>query len=638
MHNSRNSLRNSHSGSSSDRNSIASNEGGSPTYLLEHLATFTVSPENDLVYPADGMRRLLAMEKTSGIWTQKMLMKLEKRMVNIMDHENREVVERFPLQLVREPTAFTSNDPKEMYNNIVIYIVGLPPEETANNSEMHIFQCVNVSARDVVEDLKALKHGRFRNSAKSPQQQSVSPSGGNGSNAGGRKKQQHMSSSTAANLDDSQPSPRMHAQLEPANNRDETSSTSSDKYEKDVNILNRCFDDIEKFIARLQHAAAAYRELDKRRRSRKSKKKDLGDGMLSVRAKPPPEKEFIEIFQKFKLSFNLLAKLKAHIHEPNAPELVHFLFTPLALIVDASHDSQYGPNVPCKVVAPLLTKQAVDLLLNCLTSKESELWHSLGEAWYVPREHWKGYVPPFSPTFQDGWKPIMGDDYSGGGGGGVGPNNSNRRNFHDGDDSTLNEEDGVMRGGYGDRYAGGSYPHQSDSDDRGTPSRYGKSVYSEQVLMEERRTPDSQYRQGRGMRHQDSGSDLGMPGQMPPHHGGGGGPADGPEQQIMFDRQQRNFLMELKERGCKVVEVTYPRTANNDKELSVVRGELLEVLDDSRKWWKTRNYLGETGHVPHTIVTPTAAENGGGNAQISPKSAEWIQKERRGKKGEFRYF
>ncbi len=42
--------------------------GQSPTYLLEHLATFTVSPENDLVYPADGMRRLLAMEKTNGIW------------------------------------------------------------------------------------------------------------------------------------------------------------------------------------------------------------------------------------------------------------------------------------------------------------------------------------------------------------------------------------------------------------------------------------------------------------------------------------------------------------------------------------------------------------------------------------------
>ena len=88
-----------------------------------------------------------------------------------------------------------------------------------------------------------------------------------------------------------------------------------------------------------------------------------------MRAKPPPEREFEDIFQKFKLSFNLLAKLKAHIHDPNAPELVHFLFTPLALIVDASHDSHYGPNLPSKVLAPLLNKNAVDLLINCLTSK-----------------------------------------------------------------------------------------------------------------------------------------------------------------------------------------------------------------------------------------------------------------------------
>ena len=84
-----------------------------PTYLLEHLATFSVSPENNLVYPSDGIRRLLAMEKTNGIWTQKMLMRIDRgKMVNIMDHENKEVVERFPAHFVREPTAFTSNDPK----------------------------------------------------------------------------------------------------------------------------------------------------------------------------------------------------------------------------------------------------------------------------------------------------------------------------------------------------------------------------------------------------------------------------------------------------------------------------------------------------------------------------------------------
>ena len=132
-----------------------------------------------------------------------------------------------------------------------------------------------------------------------------------------------------------------------------------------------------------------------------------GDGMLSMRAKPPPEREFVDIFQKFKLSFNLLAKLKAHIHDPNAPELVHFLFTPLALIVDASHDSHYGPNLPSKVVAPLLTANAIDLLVNCLTSKESELWHSLGEPWYIPVEDWKDYVQPYRPVFMDGWSPSV---------------------------------------------------------------------------------------------------------------------------------------------------------------------------------------------------------------------------------------
>lgn len=138
-------------------------------------------------------------------------------------------------------------------------------------------------------------------------------------------------------------------------------------------------------------------------RNRKSKKKDIGDGMLTMRAKPPPEIEFVDIFQKFKLSFNLLvntrsvnvisviainifqAKLKAHIHDPNAPELVHFLFTPLALIVDASHDTQYKPNIPSRVASPLLTRDAINLLMNCVTSKETELWHSLGDAWLIPR-------------------------------------------------------------------------------------------------------------------------------------------------------------------------------------------------------------------------------------------------------------
>ena len=57
-------------------------------YLLEHLATFTVSPEMGTLGPRDGMRRLLQMEKTTGIWTQKMELRLRNQSVVIVDHEN----------------------------------------------------------------------------------------------------------------------------------------------------------------------------------------------------------------------------------------------------------------------------------------------------------------------------------------------------------------------------------------------------------------------------------------------------------------------------------------------------------------------------------------------------------------------
>ena len=47
--------------------------------------------------------------------------------------------------------------------------------------------------------------------------------------------------------------------------------------------------------------------------------------------------------------------------------------------------------------------------------------------------------------------------------------------------------------------------------------------------------------------------------------------------QAQFERHQKQFFEELVSKGAKVVQVMYPRTANNDKELTVIRGEYLEV-------------------------------------------------------------
>lgn len=161
-----------------------------PIYLLEHLATFTVNGESGILYPADGMRRLLQLEKSTGIWSQKMKLCLDRQWILIMDYETgvnielyfsyllaftvsfallntnihtvyivklsavicvclslhliifffQNIIERFPASLIKEPTAFTSNGPTELYNNILVFIVD---GGTGSRSEMHIFQvCV----------------------------------------------------------------------------------------------------------------------------------------------------------------------------------------------------------------------------------------------------------------------------------------------------------------------------------------------------------------------------------------------------------------------------------------------------------------------------------------------------------------
>jgi hypothetical protein len=57
-----------------------------PTYLIEHLATFTVDKKNGIVYPSDGMRRLRQLEESDGIWSQKMKLRLDVSWVLIMDY------------------------------------------------------------------------------------------------------------------------------------------------------------------------------------------------------------------------------------------------------------------------------------------------------------------------------------------------------------------------------------------------------------------------------------------------------------------------------------------------------------------------------------------------------------------------
>lgn len=57
---------------------MVSTSSSQENYVVEHLATFSTStPSQQPITPKVAIQRLFAMEKTSGIWTQRMFVKIE---------------------------------------------------------------------------------------------------------------------------------------------------------------------------------------------------------------------------------------------------------------------------------------------------------------------------------------------------------------------------------------------------------------------------------------------------------------------------------------------------------------------------------------------------------------------------------
>lgn len=87
--------------------------------------------------------------------------------------------------------------------------------------------------------------------------------------------------------------------------------------------------------------------------------------------------------------------------------------------------------------------------------------------------------------------------------------------------------------------------------------------------------------------------------------------------------KMRAFLSDLLKHNRKIVEVTYDRVKQHEKELTVIRGEYLDVLSDEKNWWECRNSQNNVGFVPHTIlsvITPEDAQallSGAGNGHIN---------------------
>jgi epidermal growth factor receptor kinase substrate 8 len=517
---------------------------------LDLLTSFDARSKTNgaLLSPDEGIRRFRQMVADRSIsQIVHVQLRLEPNVVVITDLSMNEEMEHVPINLIGQIVAVTSDRSCGPYNNVLVFTV-LEDAFQLAPPEMYFFQCLTAPAERLVNTLTAAVSGKLRFSRKST---AGVVSGPRRTSADISRMQEYerQAQHSARATSTYKPGPAPGEMFRQSQNRDDP---SNEKTGQNIKILDHCLDDIERFVARLQQAADAFKKLEKRRLDRREGSSEIGpgDGMLIMRARPPPVHDFIGVFQKFKLAFNLLASLKGLIHNPNSPEMIHFLFTPLGLVVDASRDPKTGlPVLANKVVSPLLSAEAVQLLSDCLTSRENQLWMSLGDAWTQSRDHWQGSVQSFVPIFSNGWSP-----------------------------PPYWLDDGVQ------------LPPGPVSGELLQPVRRSSSVVVDDGLrrksvpvapIADSKLPDSEWsKEGRRASAMYPISEI----------------------TGVVDEKQQKYVWELLAKRAKIFMLIETYTAANPKELTARKGEIVEILDDTRNWWNVRNAAGMTGFLPRTLL------------------------------------
>uniref|UniRef100_A0A671KT53 Epidermal growth factor receptor kinase substrate 8-like protein 2 n=1 Tax=Sinocyclocheilus anshuiensis TaxID=1608454 RepID=A0A671KT53_9TELE len=366
-------------------------------YHVQHLSTFVMDKSESIATVDDAIKKLKLLDSKDKIWTQEMLLQVTDKSIKLLDCVTKEELENFPLATVHHCQTLLN---QTRYPSVLLLIC---QDNEQHKPDIHFFYCDEVEAEMVHADIDSALGDNTRGKKTRPQTLKMN-----------QEKMKRQRESIIPASEPRNPGPGVKGRVAATDMKGAKHTEAKCLYayvyskcmdRKYSQILNCTLDDIEIFVARLHKAAEAFAQLNQRNRSKKNKKRGPAEGMLTLRAKPPSEGEFIDCLQKLKLSFNLLAKLKKHIQNPTAAELVHFLFGPLELILQSCG----SPELPRAVISPHLSRDTVDFLRGHLTPKEMTIFELLGDGWTRPRADWPKdqCAPLYVPKFRNGWEPPL---------------------------------------------------------------------------------------------------------------------------------------------------------------------------------------------------------------------------------------
>ncbi|KAM6292152.1 epidermal growth factor receptor kinase substrate 8 isoform 2-T3 [Porphyrio hochstetteri] len=522
-------------------------------YHVEHLTTFVLDRKEAMITVDDGIRKLKLLDAKGKVWTQDMILQVDDKAVSLVDLESKNELENFPLSTIQHCQAVMNAC---NYNSILALVC---KEPTQNKPDLHLFQCDEIKASFIHEDIESAisdsKSGKQKkrletlrmiskadNTIPPPPRAPAPVPPGTVTQVDVRSRVAAWSAWAAE-----QGEFEKHRQY---HDHEETAEMMAARIDRDVQILNHILDDIEYFVTKLQKAAEAFAELSKRKKTKKSKKKGPGEGVLTLRAKPPPPEEFVDCFQKFKHGFNLL-------------------------VVQTTG----GPELAGTVLSPLLTKDTIDFLRYTVTSEEGQLWMSLGDTWTKARADWPKdhFIPPYVPRFRNGWEPPL-LNFMGA------PKEQELNHLAESVANVAEQQRKQEMKRLSTEPP--SVPDYPPSDGYA----FSNTVYKRGPLLDQ-------------------------------------GAAVAAFKQTVSRHVDRNYEAHNKAQTKKYAKCKYEFMARNNSELSVMKEEIVEILDDRKQWWKVQNKSGSTGFVPNNILDPLRNHEGG-LGWSEPAYTRTIQKQR----------
>ncbi|KAK5877175.1 hypothetical protein CesoFtcFv8_026446 [Champsocephalus esox] len=516
-----------------------------------HLSSFIVDRKDGLLSVEDGVRRLRLLEAKGKVWTQEMILQVEERSVRLLDLDTQKDLEYFPVSSLLQVQAVMNSC---SFDSLLALVVR---ETGQSKPDLHLFQCDHIKANLIQADIESAvtdaKGGKERRRPEAlrmilksdgvipPPPANPAPEPPSSTNQVDVKSRAAAWSAWTNEQQDCEKQRHIYEE-------DEGGDTSAARVDRDVQILNHILDDVEFFVMKLQKSTEAFSELSKRKKNKKGKKKGPGEGVLTLRSKPPSEEEFVDCLQKFKQAFNQLGKLRDNIQNPSAEDLLHFLFSPLRMVVQSAGGQRSPPL--CFGSSPLQRRCRLPPL-----SRESRGETPVGDSWGGLDQEQAGVA-------QGTLFPALRPDLQGRLGAAAAADSQSAERTGNAEETLSHEE---LRNRL-EQSAVQRFP----PDDRYASSSSSSSSYRRLQILD-----------------QDS--------------------AVAAIRDAVSRRVDRSLDGDSSLTPKPFAKSKYDFVARNNTELSVLKDEVVEVLDDRKQWWKVRNGAGLSGYVPNNILEITRA-------------------------------